>query len=110
MSKGDSGAIHHRPRELGFHGHVGELELDCLVLRDRDPERAALLRVSERCIQACLRKAYGKSGDRYASAHERVEELPVPAAALAEQVFLGDLAVLEAQRVRVGRMPAELSI
>ena len=80
----DGGPIHHRARELGLHRHVRELELDRLVLGDGDTERTPLLRVCERCVEARLRYAHRKRCNGDAAAHQGVEELPVPATALAE--------------------------
>ena len=43
-----------QPGCLDLRGHVGELELDRLVLRDRLAERLALLRVAQRELQRAL--------------------------------------------------------
>src|SRR5712692_6426783 len=102
MCVGDRRAIHHRPRELRFHRHVGELELDRLVFGNGDAKGAALLRVSERRVQTSLREADRQRGDCDAPAHQCVEELPVATATLAEQVLLWNGTVFKAQRVCVG--------
>src|SRR5207245_10815090 len=104
MGISDGRAIHHRACELGLHRHVGELELDGLVLGYGDSECSALLGVCKRCVKARLRDADRQRGDRNSAAHERVEELPVTATTLSEKVLFKDLAALKAQRVRVGRM------
>src|SRR3954470_2148608 len=45
------------PRGLELRGHVGELELDHLVLGDRLAERLALLGVADRQLEGALRQA-----------------------------------------------------
>ena len=104
------GPINDRPRDLRLHRHVGELELDCLVLGDGHAERLALLCISQRRIETRLCDTDRQRRDRDPSAGQRVQELPVTSTAHPQQVRRRDLAVLEAQRVRVGGMPPELAI
>src|SRR3954452_21652364 len=51
------GLEHQQPRRLDLGGHVGELELDRLVLGDRLAERPPLLRVAQPQLQRSLRDA-----------------------------------------------------
>src|SRR3712207_7414283 len=55
--------------------HVGELELDCLELRDRPSELLARLRVGEREVVGSLRQPDAHGGDGDASPIEDLEEL-----------------------------------
>ena len=48
---------HEQPRRLDARRHVGQLELDRLVLGDRLAERLALLRVREGVLEAPRRDA-----------------------------------------------------
>src|SRR5215213_11982122 len=56
-----------QPRGLDLRGHVRELELDRLVLRDRLAERLALLRVAQRQLQGALCDAHTARGDVHAA-------------------------------------------
>src|SRR3954449_11386341 len=68
-----AGVLHPRrlesdePSRLDLCGHVGELELDCLVRRDRLPEGLALLRVAQRQLECPLRDADAARGDVHAT-------------------------------------------
>ena len=61
-------------------------------------------------VQACLCDTDRQRRDRDPSAGQRVQELPVTSTSHPQQVRRRDLAVLEAQRVRVGGMPPQLAI
>ena len=56
--------VHEQPRRLVADGHLGEHELDRLVLRDRHAERLALLRVAHALVER--------------AAHEPVAPAPMP--------------------------------
>src|ERR1700684_2599186 len=56
-------AAHEQPRRVDLRRHVGELELDRLVLGDRLAERLALLGVFERQLERALGEAGGARGD-----------------------------------------------
>src|SRR5581483_6470365 len=73
------------PRRLDLRRHVGELELDRLVLGDRLAERLALLAVAERQLERALGDADAAGGDVDAPDLERVHHL---AEALAEPPLL----------------------
>src|SRR3712207_4003004 len=96
--------------ELYLHGHVGELELDGLELRDGPAELAPLPRAGEGLVEAGLREPYRERRDRYPAAVERPQELPEAGPALAEKVRLRYAAVLEEEGVLVGGAPAELLV
>src|SRR5947207_8745752 len=102
--------IHDGASHLRLHGHVCELELDRLVLRDRLAEPPPLLGVSQRRVEARLRDPDRQRGDRDPPARQRVQELPVSPTPLTQQVGSGNRAIFEAQRVGVGGMPTQLSI
>ena len=74
------------------------------------PERSALLRVRERLVERALREADCDRGDADPAAVERLQELPKPLPARAEQVLLGDAAVVERERPRVRGVPAHLPV
>src|SRR5207248_7189237 len=92
------------------HRHVRELELDRLVLRDGRAKRPPLFRVPERGVETSLPHPHRERRDRDATARQRVQELPVTATAWPEHALARHLAVIEAQRVRVRGVPAQLSI
>src|SRR5215217_5390971 len=64
-----------QPRRLDLRGHVGELELDGLVLGDRLAERLALLAVAQAELQRALGDADAARGDVDAADLERVHHL-----------------------------------
>src|SRR4051794_5445641 len=76
-----AGVLHPRGLEreqaggLDLGGHVGELELDRLVLRDRLAERRALLRVAQGEFERALADAHAARGDVHAADLERVHHL-----------------------------------
>ena len=73
-------------------------------------ERAPLLGVGERLVERALREAEAHRRDADAADREHVQELREAVAARAEQALLGDAAVVEGQRPRVGGVPAHLAI
>src|SRR4051794_30887885 len=64
------------PRRLHLGGHVGELELDRLVLGDRLAEGLALLRVAQRQLERALGDPDAASSHVHAADLERVHHLP----------------------------------
>src|SRR5919206_37357 len=69
------GAQREQPGGLDLSRHVGQLELDRLVLGDRAPEGAALLGVAQRELERALRDAHAAGGDVDAPHLERVHHL-----------------------------------
>src|SRR3954447_25069479 len=61
-----------QPGGVDLRGHVGELELDRLVLRDWLAERLALLRVAESQLQRTLRDPHAAGGHVHTADLERV--------------------------------------
>src|SRR5215218_4502138 len=104
------GLQHHVARELHLHRHVGELELYGLELGDGLAKLPALPCALQRLVQARLREPDRERGDRHASPVERLQELPEPLAALAEQVLFRHPAILEVERALVGGAPARLLV
>ena len=95
--------------ELGRH--VGEHELDGLVLRDGDAEALALLRVGDRLLERGARDAERLRGDADAPAVERGHrDLEALADVADDRARRGDLAVLEEDRARVRGVDAELVV
>ncbi len=80
------------------------------MLGDRLAKGPTFLGIRQRGVQAGLRETHRQRRDRDPSAGERVQELPVPATPLTQQVLGRNLAVLEAQRMRVRGVPAELPV
>src|SRR5215217_7165860 len=74
-----------QPGGLDLRGHVGELELDRLVLSDRLSEGLALLRVTQGELERALGDAHSARGHVHAADLERVHHL---GEALAETVLL----------------------
>src|SRR5215210_5598719 len=99
-------------RRLDLGGHVGELELDGLVLGDRLAERRALLRVAQRQLERPLRDADAAGGDVHAADLERVHHLRealVEAGVLAAEDHVGRAAVaVEHQLRRLDALVAHL--
>src|SRR5215210_1080848 len=62
-------------RGLDLGGHVGELELDRLVLRDRLAEGLALLGVAQRQLERALRDAHSAGGHVHPPDLERIHHL-----------------------------------
>src|SRR4051794_5227391 len=82
---------------LDLRGHVRELELDRLVLRDRLAERLALLRVAQRELERALGDAHTPGGNVDASDFQRVHHLAealVEAGLLAAEDAVGRAAVV----------------
>jgi hypothetical protein len=77
------------------HLEVGDLERDTLLAADRAPERLPLPGVLQAEVEAGLDAADGERRDRDPPVVERGEELGVAAAALPEEVALGDPRALE---------------
>src|SRR5215211_5719858 len=99
-------------RGLDLRGHVGELELDRLVLGDRLAERLALLRVAQAQLERALRDADAAGGDVDPADLERVHHL---GEALAEAGVLaaedhpgGALVAVEDQLCRLDALVAHL--
>jgi hypothetical protein len=108
-----AGVLHARglqrqqPRGLDLGGHVGELELDRLVLGDRLAERLALLRVAEPELERALGDADAAGGDVDPADLERVHHLRealVEPGLLAAEDHLGGAAV--AVEHELGRLDA----
>ena len=104
--------ISEQPRRLDLRGHVGELELDRLVLRDRLAERLALLRVAKAQLERALRQPDAARGDVRAPDLERVHHLReagVQAGLLAAEDVLGRaLVAVEDQLGRLDALVAHL--
>src|SRR5579872_1928187 len=90
--------------------HVRDGELDSLMLGDRPAERDALLRIAHALVDAALSQPSRQRGYRYPSFIERLQELRIAAAALAQQVLLGHAARIEEQLVGVRGTPANLGV
>ena len=69
------GADRKQPRCLNLRCHVGELELDCLVLADRLAEALALLAVPQCQLKRTLGDADAAGGNVGAAHFERVHHL-----------------------------------
>src|SRR3954447_11057305 len=106
------GADGEHPRGLELGGHVGELELDHLVLGDRLAERLALLGVLDRQLEGALGQADAAGGDVDAADLERVHHLRealVEAAVLAaEDRVRRRLVAVEDQLGRLDALVAHL--
>src|SRR5580700_11571550 len=99
-----------QPGGVGPRLHVGDGELDRLVLVKTVAERLALAGVPDALVHAALGQAGGQRGDRHPARIEDLQELGVAPAALAEQVLRGDAAVREGQLARVGGEPSDLGV
>ena len=64
-----------QPRRLDLRRHVGELELDRLMLGDRLAKGPPLLRIAQRQLQRPLRDPDATSGDVHPAELERVHHL-----------------------------------
>jgi hypothetical protein len=95
-------------RRLDLDGHVGEPEVDGLVLGDRLAERDALARVGERGLERRARHADGLRRDADAAGLEVRERDPVALALGAEPVRDRHAAVLERDLRGVRRALAHL--
>ena len=78
-------------------GHIRQLEGDALLGRDGLAELDALLGIAQRLLKRALGDAQGLRGDADASAVQRGHGDLEALALLAQQVFLGDLHVIEDQ-------------
>src|SRR5436190_8746732 len=96
-------------RTLDLRRHVGELQLDRLVLPDRLAESAALLRVAKRHLERALGDAGAARGDVDAAELEAAGSLHEALALdAAEQVLLRHAVVVEAQLAGVDGAVAHL--
>jgi hypothetical protein len=84
--------------------------LDRLEVGDRATELLAARRVGEGFVEARLRQPDRERADRDPPGVEDLEELAKARAARAEQVPLGDAAVVEVERALVGCTPADLLV
>src|SRR5579883_2502037 len=97
------------PRRLDLGGHVGELELDRLVLADGLAERPALLRVADGVLEGRLRHTDRAGGDVDAPDLEAGErDLEPQALPAADQVLGGHDVVLEDDLAGLDAAVAEL--
>ena len=95
---------------LDLRGHVRELRLDRLEAADRLAEGVAFLRVGERLVERTLGEPDAHGRDPDPADVEHLQELLQARPARAEQIRLGNPAVGEGERPRVGRMPAHLPV
>ena len=96
-------AAHEQPGRVDLRGHVGELELDRLVLGDRLAEGLALLRVLQRQLERALREPDAAGRDVDAAQVEGVHHLHealVQALLLAAEDVLGGAAVAVEDELR----------
>src|SRR5581483_5297029 len=106
----ERGAVGEEPRRLDLRGEVRELHLDRLEPRDRLAERAPLPRVGERLVERPLGEPEAEGGDADPAAVEDGQELAQAGPPGAEQVRLWHPAAVEAERPRVGGVPAHLPV
>ena len=92
----------------GFHPRDGER--DGLVPADRLTECLAFPRVLDALVDASLRGAGGQRGDRDAALVEDAQEVGVAAAAFTEQILFRHPHVVEAQRMGIRGVPADLVV
>jgi len=85
------------PGATQLGGHIRQLEGDALLGRDWLAELDALLGIAQRLLKRALSDAQGLRGDSDASAVQRGHGDLETLALLAQQVFLGDLHVIEDQ-------------
>ena len=85
------------PGATQLGGHIRQLEGDALLGRDWLAELDALLGIAQRLLKRALGDAQGLRGDSDASAVQRGHGDLETLALLAQQVFLGDLHVIEDQ-------------
>src|SRR6185369_2626850 len=90
-------------RGIHLGGHVRDLELDGLEVRDGVAELAAVRGVAVRGLERGLGDAQREGGDPDAPAVQDAQGVDEPVALLAQQVRGGDAAVLEDQLRRVRR-------
>src|SRR5690606_10956829 len=94
--------VDEEPCGLEFRPHLGELELDALELGDRLAELFALLDVAERVVKGALREADHLRADGDPALVQRFDRDLVSLSDLAEDVLLGDDAVVHDQLGRRG--------
>ena len=102
------GRVDELPRRLDLGRHLGELEAGDLELRDRAPERVALLGVLQRAVEDVLGGRDGARGADHPLALELPHDVVEALADLAEHGALGHAHVLEGQQRRVGGVHAHL--
>ena len=103
------GGVHHQPRRLDLHRHVGEHELDGLEARYRLAELLAVLGVGDRGVQRALRDADRLRADGGAGVVEGLQRGLQTGAGLADDPVAGDVAVLEIQLGGGRALDADLS-
>src|SRR5262249_8219433 len=101
-------AVGEQPRGVDLRGHLRDLELDGLEVRDHVAELLALARVAHRGLERRLGDAHGERGDADPPAVEDAEGVHEAATLLAEEGLRGHAAVLEDELGGVGRAYAEL--
>ena len=82
--------------------HIGEHVGDALVLRDRFVELFAFFRVSNRGVECGARDADGLRGNSDAATFEIGQSDTQAFASLAEQIRLGDRAIVKSNRASIG--------
>ena len=95
---------------MGADLHVGDLEGDRLEAGDRLAEGLAFAGVAGALVDAALCGADGQRGDGDTALVEYAQEIGVTPPALAQQVLRGHPDVIEAQRVGVRGVPADLVV
>src|SRR5580700_3520228 len=90
-----TGAIREQARGVDLSGHVGELVLNGLKLRDGPAELDALLGVFERSLISALRGADRERGDGNAPAIQNAQAVDESLALLAQQLRFGHTAIGE---------------
>ena len=103
------GAAGEQPGRFQFRRHVGELELDRLMLGDRLAHGGAYLGVGEGGFERGPGDPYGARGDVDAADLEHAEDLGETAAGFAEQVRGRDAVVDVGHLDRLDALVAELA-
>ena len=91
-----------QPRGVDLHVHVSQQIGDALVLDDRLVELHPVFRVGQRRFKCCPGDTQCLRGDADASAFKVGQGNRQALAALAEQIGLGDAAVVQRHRAGVG--------
>jgi hypothetical protein len=95
---------------VGAGLHVGQLELEHLVLADLVAERLPLVHVAQALVDAALGQPDRQGGDRDPPLVEDAQELGVAPATLAEQVRSGTRQSSKDSSLGVRRQPADLRV
>src|ERR1017187_7043523 len=109
-SRAGGGVVPRQPGGLRPCRHVGELELDGLVMAEPVTECGPLADIPQALVHAALGEPHGQRGNGDPPLVQDLQELGVPAALLTQQMIRGYPAGREGQFPGIRGTPADLGV